>query len=69
MSAKPNTNCPRCGNPIPETALDGECPHCLMQMNLADPTVLEDETDAKRRKMWQSRPGSGYARVDRPVVA
>ena len=50
MNAKPKPNCPRCGHPIPETALDGECPHCLMQMNLAEPTVMEEEPGAQAKK-------------------
>jgi serine/threonine protein kinase len=50
MKTTPTKTCPQCGGPLPDDAFRGICPRCLMQMNLADPTVMEDETGAKPKK-------------------
>ena len=51
MNTKPNNNrCPQCGAPLPPDAPGGLCPNCLMQMNLAEPTMIDDETAAKAKK-------------------
>jgi serine/threonine protein kinase len=50
MDAKPDKRCPRCGTPLPDHALEGACPRCLMQMNIAEPTRIDDETAAKVKK-------------------
>jgi serine/threonine protein kinase len=46
METAPDKICPQCGAPLPEDALEGICPRCLMQMNLADPTLMDDGTGA-----------------------
>ncbi|MBN2684482.1 MAG: hypothetical protein JXR40_04335, partial [Pontiellaceae bacterium] len=44
------TNCPQCGSALPHDAPGGLCPGCLMQMNLADPSLIDDETSAKPKR-------------------
>jgi serine/threonine protein kinase len=51
MKTEQNNNaCPQCGAPLPAGAPGGLCPKCLMQMNLADPTILDDENGSGHRK-------------------
>ncbi len=51
MNTDLNKNsCPQCGAPLPPKAPGDLCPKCLMQMNLADPTQMEDETGEKAKK-------------------
>jgi serine/threonine protein kinase len=45
MNTKPNNNsCPQCGTLLPPDAPGGLCPRCLMQMNLADPTLIDEKS-------------------------
>ncbi len=50
MNTSPNKSCPQCGGPLPDGSLEGICPKCLMQMNLAGPTQMENETGEKIKK-------------------
>ncbi len=50
MKTTPNKTCPQCGDLLPDDAFRGICPRCLMLMNLADPTVMENENGAKVKK-------------------
>ena len=38
--------CPQCGAPLPADAPSGLCPRCLMAVNMATQTVLNDDADA-----------------------
>ena len=42
---------------MPDDALEGICPRCLMQMNLAESTVMDDGTAAKAKKPKAPTPG------------
>lgn len=45
MNREPNNlTCPQCGAPLSSNAPGGLCPKCLMQMNIADPTLIDEET-------------------------
>ena len=44
------STCPQCGAPLPPDAPGGLCPACLMQMNLAEPSHLDDATGNAARK-------------------
>ncbi len=50
MNTSPNKSCPQCGGSLPDGSLEGICPKCLMQMNLAGPTQMENETGAKAKR-------------------
>jgi serine/threonine protein kinase len=50
MNATPKKVCPQCGAPLPDDALEGICPRCLMQMNLAEPTLVDEEAGSKSKK-------------------
>ncbi|MBN2703380.1 MAG: leucine-rich repeat protein [Pontiellaceae bacterium] len=50
MNTSNNKKCPQCGEPFPGDALEGACPRCLMQMNLADPSLIDDATDKGKKK-------------------
>ncbi len=49
MNANEN-NCPQCGSALPHDAPGGLCPSCLMQMNLADPTIMSAESAQGKMK-------------------
>ncbi|MBN2162417.1 MAG: protein kinase, partial [Pontiellaceae bacterium] len=44
-----NHKCPQCGAPLSTDAPE-LCPACLMQMNLADPTIMDVDADRPSRK-------------------
>lgn len=51
MSTQTNkSTCPQCGETLSPDAPGGLCPNCLMQMNLADPTQMENESGATSKK-------------------
>ncbi len=40
------SKCPQCGQPLPDNAPAGLCPHCLMALNLKTETVFTDDAPA-----------------------
>jgi hypothetical protein len=51
MKTNTNNTCPQCGAPLPPDAPAGLCPACLMAMNLATPTIINEDGSAEYIKL------------------